>query len=533
MILRKPYAFFIKHFKLLHLIMTIMIGYLIYRSILVLNFLNSYITEVPIVVGTELTSDLFHTLMFFLPFLIIVSSIVILSVMYVKKKPLFLYISNIGFYFILIILYTYLNNTIGKMELNILDIRIVRMARDILMMGLMAQCLTFLLTFIRATGFDLKKFDFGKDLKELEVKQEDNEEFEVDLEVDTNKAHRHLNYFTRHLKYWYLENKPFFIVGSIVIVISICYSVYMNLNILKKTYDLGTTFRTNDFTITVKEAYVTKKDYLLSPITEKGKTLAVLKIQVKKNGGNPKVFERARAALLLGKHKYYHTEIYRDSLIDLGKSYEDQLISNDEVEYLLVYKIPETYKNSKMTFSYEDQFSVTSGKLEPITTDIEFVCRDLDILKKDSDYTMEDEINFRGSILKESKLSFNRFEIAPMFTLNYQLCVTEEECYPSIEYVEPKLNSNTEKTLLRIGGTTSFEERVDGVGNLFQFIKTFGTLYYQIGDQEKYVKLSSQIRPIRVRSKDYFIEAPKEVEQAEKVWIVFSVRDFTYVYYLK
>ena len=100
MILRKPYAFFIKHFKLLHLIMTIMIGYLIYRSILVLNFLNSYITEVPIVVGTELTSDLFHTLMFFLPFLIIVSSIVILSVMYVKKKPLFLYISNIGFYFI-------------------------------------------------------------------------------------------------------------------------------------------------------------------------------------------------------------------------------------------------------------------------------------------------------------------------------------------------------------------------------------------------------------------------------------------------
>ena len=42
----------------------------------------------------------------------------------------------------------------------------------------------------RATGFDIKKFDFAKDLEELDIETKDNEEFEVNLELETDKYQR-------------------------------------------------------------------------------------------------------------------------------------------------------------------------------------------------------------------------------------------------------------------------------------------------------------------------------------------------------
>ena len=93
MILRKPYAFFIKHFKLFHIILTILITYLIYRTGLLLSFFNEYIATSQSVINQDLTGKLFNTYMFISPFLIILGSIVILSVMIIEKKLFYLYSS--------------------------------------------------------------------------------------------------------------------------------------------------------------------------------------------------------------------------------------------------------------------------------------------------------------------------------------------------------------------------------------------------------------------------------------------------------
>ena len=94
MILRKPYAFFIKHFKLIHIILTILIAYLIYRTGLLLSFFNEYISTGKSVIDQDLTGNLFNLYMFIVPFLIILASIIILSVMVLKQNQ---------FYFILLL----------------------------------------------------------------------------------------------------------------------------------------------------------------------------------------------------------------------------------------------------------------------------------------------------------------------------------------------------------------------------------------------------------------------------------------------
>ena len=92
MILRKPYAFFIRHFKLMHLIMAGLLFYLIYRTKLLVDFFNEYSTDVINVMGQDLITPLVPGLFQIVPILIIVISIIVLVVMIVKKKPYLFYI---------------------------------------------------------------------------------------------------------------------------------------------------------------------------------------------------------------------------------------------------------------------------------------------------------------------------------------------------------------------------------------------------------------------------------------------------------
>ena len=57
MIIRKPYAFLIKHFRLIHAIMTICMGYLLYRSYLIYDYIKSYMATSMLAVNEDITSS--------------------------------------------------------------------------------------------------------------------------------------------------------------------------------------------------------------------------------------------------------------------------------------------------------------------------------------------------------------------------------------------------------------------------------------------------------------------------------------------
>ena len=59
MILKKPYAFFIKNFKLFHFIIFALSAVLLYRTSIVYSFFKEYCKTSPNVIGKNLTSALF------------------------------------------------------------------------------------------------------------------------------------------------------------------------------------------------------------------------------------------------------------------------------------------------------------------------------------------------------------------------------------------------------------------------------------------------------------------------------------------
>ena len=177
MILRKPYAFIIKHFKLLHLILTVLLGISVYRISYILNFLKEYLNS-PVVLnkydtvasltqGTILDEfdSLFPMFVFILPLITVLVTIVLLFILYTKKKPLLLYIIVILYSIAILVVYAIGYSLVGEMQKTIVDIRFTSIIKDAYSIMMFVGIGISVLTLVRATGFDIKKFNFVKDLQ--------------------------------------------------------------------------------------------------------------------------------------------------------------------------------------------------------------------------------------------------------------------------------------------------------------------------------------------------------------------------------
>ena len=160
MILRKPYAFFIRYFKIIHVLISISIGYLIYQTNLLLSFFSKYLDSIVSVVGQELVSNLFSSILFIIPIVVVALSLVILTVMFRKNKPYRFYIINTFLFIIIFVLFIYSKNILESMESVILNIKVVKLTHDLLVLTMMAESITFLFFFTRGIGLNFKKFDF-------------------------------------------------------------------------------------------------------------------------------------------------------------------------------------------------------------------------------------------------------------------------------------------------------------------------------------------------------------------------------------
>ena len=97
MILRKPYAFFIKVFKPIHLIMSFLVAFLIYKTTVILDFFNKYLDSGKSGVSDIIIENFVTFEIYIIPIVIILLSLVFLGIMFSKKKPYIFYLFTIFF----------------------------------------------------------------------------------------------------------------------------------------------------------------------------------------------------------------------------------------------------------------------------------------------------------------------------------------------------------------------------------------------------------------------------------------------------
>lgn len=522
MILRKPYAFLIKHFKMIHLMMMGIIIFLLVKTAGIYSFIDGYLESNAIVIGDELTDVLFGPSMYISTIILILLLTSILVLMANKKKPIFFYVTNIAINVFTFAFFVLAQSFIAKMEIQIVDIRIIRILHDGTVALLSAQFISSILMSVRATGFDVKKFNFVKDLEELDIKEEDNEEFEVNFELNLDSLKRLISKRVRHLKYIYLENRLIMRILVIIITIMLVFGLYRVYSKKGELYNQNQYFNTSTYNIGVLNTYVTTKIYN-GNLASENHTLGIVKIRLKKrfNDSRNNKLATTRFELKIGKHKFYPTNKYRDKVIDFGVNYNDQVVTSDYSEFIFVYEIPNNLVGKYTQFRYLD----ATGKVYKVS--VGMIDLDKDIQTKDIEIGDEEVIN--PVLFGKSNFSIDDVELNKQFEVNYQYCAGSYTCYDSIDYITPKLNRNYDKAILRID-TTSNVEGNPNFNSMKDILLKLGKVECKNKNEETYHVYSLESRNVpNDEFYDYF-ELNSEVLNYEEVYLVINARNKVYKY---
>lgn len=525
MILRKPYAFFIKHFKLFNIILTALEIYILYKLGFLFQFFSEYSSYPQGAIGQNLVATLINKYIFIDLVIIIIASLLLTSILHMKNKPTKLYVFSIITNLFIIVLLLLTSNVLSTIQIQIIDNRTAYAYRDFLAIASILELVIIIFTCIRSLGFDIKNFSFGKDLEEMNIDTSDNEEFELQIDVDSSGFKRNLNKNKRYFKYFIYENKFAIILVSTIVVAITSFMIYSRMGIYFNITKPNKMVNADNFILGTTNSYSTNKDYKGNTITD-DKVLIGVNIKVKVNNNKEKL-NIARFSLIIDKNKYYHTTDYKNKLIDLGTMYNNQTITNNFENYLLVFEIPKNKVNKKMYLQYDTENDKNiKFKLDIIN---------LDVNNNSETINLGETITLKNNLIEDGTLIINEFEINNKFRVDYKFCITDSECYDSYEYMVPDFKNNYDKTILKVNGNINIIESNLKVNNLYEFINDYGSIIYTIDGKNKKQNISfAQVKPSKTSVEDtYYIEILDEIKDADSISIEFNLRNNKYIYKLK
>lgn len=521
MILRKPYVLFIKMFKPVHILMSVLLALLIYNTNKILNFLSNYIYSDTNVVGQYFKSDLVSNSLFIIPIILILFSLIFLGIMFSKRKKIAFYLINIFCGIVILIINIYCSNFLGVMEKNVISIKIVKLNHDLIFINMIIEVILFAVLIIRGLGFNFKKFNFDSDISKLDISESDKEEIEVNINLDFDDKRRERRKKIRHLKYLYYENKTIIniVLGSFIILAS-AITIIVLFNKEKMNIE-GTAYNIGKFNLRVDETFLVTDNYKGKKITDN--YLLVTKISLQSNFKSISLFLED-FNLTIGSSKFKPNPNFANELVDIGTMYTESILQTEYNKFILIFEIPEKYIESDMILSYNHEGYETLIKLNPKV----YFNKEFNVSNK-----IGEILNFKNSF-EGITLSIEKFDIKKTYQIDYNYCIKENDCLKSIEYLKPTLNENFDKVLLMLEYDYSNNSEFNKM-TFYDFFVKFGAIYYKKG--EKWYSQSSNFEEVKSKKANQknkvYIGINGEILVSDSIKIVFKIRNSKYEYILK
>ncbi len=534
MILRKPYAFLIKHFKKIHVILTLLMIYIIYRSNSLLSFFNEYITKRSFDYTGNLAATYINVYLYLIIFLVIIVTSIIYVLMHQKKKPIFLYLSIIIFYLVSLIVFFQIYNILETLEITAINPQLVRIVRDIILIVTAIQTILTILIGVRAVGFDIKKFNFGEDLQQLEIDVSDDEEFELTVGIDSRTISRRARRQRRELKYFVIENRfVISLIGGILVVIG-SVSLILNYQVYNKVYNEGQSFKVNDFVVNVESSYATRYNYRGELIAPKDKIYIAVSSDVLNKANTERFIRLEDVRLFTNRNNYEPLTVRYRSLFDLGEGYSKQPIkSEQQKKFLFVFEINEEEINDNLIFRYTESIYFTVDSLHARYRKVRLSVEPLDDFQTVGTYKIGEEVSFNQSVLEGTRFSIENIEINDKFYYEATDCI-QGECDVSVRIILTDYFSNNLRTLLKVSPVFQVSEEAKGIGidSAGKLIATFGKLRYRIGDNSYESEIANKTPSNRI-GEDVFLEVAERIKRADQIELILNVRNREYIYVLK
>ena len=492
MILRKPYAFLIKYFMLIHIVLTALMVYVCINFRSVASFIADYINNTAAL--SSATS--YFTLISFLAILLVIGiSLTIFFLMRYKKKPKLLYLLNISLYFILLVLAVVLSSVFAGLEDQPLQSQTVRLYRDIVGIINIVQYVFILLMIIRTLGFDVKKFDFASDIREMEVTSDDNEEIEITLGVDSDKIVRGVRRYFRELGYYYKENKMIILSLLAIFVVAVAIYFILSVNIFNKVYKENDTVVNSDYAMKVTDSYLSNLDISGNNVSLKNSTYVIVKLKLQATSDENKKMQTEYLMLKVGNKRYDPIKKYYKYYSDIGTGYSTQKLTyGKSMEYILMFSIDKDDINKKMLLT--NVITDNSIRIKPTS---------LDNASLVSEAKLNEKLEYKDTVIGSGSITINNYETSNR-----------------IENIIAGYN----KTVLKLGVDTN----IDNYTN-YDFINTFVTI--KMEKDGKSTVLDFENRTSKIDNNNIYVEVSKEINNADHIYLEIRIRDKLYKYNIK
>lgn len=536
MILKRPYAFLVKHFRIIHAILLLCSGFLVYKTWSVVEFFGTYIKNKQVVTGVyELASTYVTVSIFVVIGIIILLCGIIIYLLKYKKKPILFYVCIVIINIVLVVAYYFLYSFLNDFQVSTPDLRVVNVVRDVFRALSIIQIPIIAMCFVRTIGFDVKKFDFKRDLLDLGIEEADNEEYELDINLDKDVVKEKFNKRLRLFKYFYKENKFVFIGLEIVLGVVVVVSLVNFITSIETIYKEGQSFDVGNFKIEVVESYKTATDssgerlnkqfsYVITKMkfTNKSNTNTTLspsslRLSYSSDASSGPIFD------------------YNERLNDFGTNYFSQILKAFETrEFIFIFEVPNEYIDNTLTLKYLDNLSYEEGELNYYYKKIKLSPKtfDSEIKKADTKYLGE-EMNFSDTILGNTKLKINNIKLEDNFYYNIVKCANGE-CIKRINSINAKQNTQFDLTIMRLDLSLTFDkEKLGSTYYNSNFITQYGSIRFEINGKVYNNRIELMDVTPFTTNKYIFIQVRDKLKMADKIYLDFNIRDKSYTYIIK
>ena len=528
MILKRPYGLMIKYFRIIHLVLTVLTVYVMSASRVTVSFFRDYVAnDYKATVVNHMANTYINPLIYVAIVIILLVLVALVVLLRFKQKAFAFYIYAIVYYILLIIMLFVASGLLTGLEEEVWTARNARLYSDISLFVFIPQIIFIIVLFIRTLGFNIKKFDFQKDIAELELSEIDSEEVEINFGFDTYKAERTARRFIRETIYYIKENKLLIVIFVGVITLILGYVFIKNFEINKHTYRQNRQFNYNGFAIKVEDSMITNLDASGEIIDDN--YYCVLKVKLTNNNGDSKGFNYSNFMLYRGRHNFSPIFSLRDRFIDYGEGYHGQKIAAGATKtYAFVYKIDRKKANYRIVI-----YTGTSKKYKSKEIIIKLnplIINNVDTIKT---VGLNSQIDLNGTYLDNSAISIKNFELVDKYTYEYENCYVDV-CHKYLDSVVPKYKKGKSNTLMVI----DYDYTIDDESlyyltyqSINTFVDNFFKINYSIKNQE-YTANITNLTPQRLKDK-IVLQVDSDIKKADDINLIITIRNNKYIVNLK
>lgn len=532
MVLKKPYAFLIKHFRIIHLALVLPIIYLIIRTGNIVHFFHDYInanyyTSISNIAGTYI-----NYFMYLAVIVILITGIFIYFLMKQKEKSTKFYFALIIFYVILLVMIGVSHSILSGMEVSTMEATVARAYRDLSYVFYLPQFFFAAFTIFRGIGFDLKKFNFEIDIKELEITEIDSEEFELTIGIEDYKIKRKIRRFIRELKYYIKENQFIFTILCTIFVIIFGTLIYLNVGVYNKTYRQSQTLTHNNLNIKITGSMLTNRDYS-GKVFKDNKYYLVLRIQIENKGKDSRTLDYNNFFVEVENGRVYPILDRASYFIDFAEvlRQDTEILPGSSNSYVLAYEIQEKDIKKEYKLKILENLKYQVGEIAPEYKKISLkpvFAIDVENIKT---MNVGKILTFEESNIGYSSMQITNYSITNNFTYQYLSCYTEENCRTLTDKV---LSDSTLNTLLVLEANTTIDTSTlyyKSARSSRVFPEHFFTLQYEKEGKSYTIEVKNKT-PLTYQN-GYILKVPKEVEYADKINLLITIRNKRYIVILK